>query len=216
MNEQTKEPQISSIVPQQIRSPVAMTDPLKPEPEQPATEMDPETARVIMQAVVNFHESRINENTALDRIAGYSTSNIRTAVKTVAQLVLKSAGAEPEEFSESVNTEKTTQYGTLELTLSSSTVNITLSDPKNFILENEFPVTEPADSLERAAIRFADFRDGQVKYASPETFSAAVSLDEIRHMIRGVRWMCANLLSWKDPGVILPEQLDTDGIPANV
>ena len=38
-------------------------------------------------------------------------------------------------------------------------------------------------------------------------------LQTFQHIVRGLRWMSANMLAWGDPNTIMPEQLDSKGLP---
>jgi len=180
----------------------------------PVTEMDLDTATVVLQAIVDTHESTITDETPLDQIAGYSTEQIRLAEQVVAESLMESQGAEKQALG-NPHIRKETPQGRLSLYSRDGSVYLKLNDKNtgNYILENEFATKEPKDSIDRTRPRFTDFRSGRADMTSLYGLGNNPSLAGVRHMIRGTRWMSANMLDWGNPNTIMPEQLDNRGLP---
>ncbi len=175
---------------------------------------DLETARNVLQAIVNTHEKTINETTPLARIAGYSTEQERQAVRTVAQLLTGMHGTvKPDAFERTLS--KNTPQGRLTLSLSGDTAHLFLWNGKSHevVLDNTYALQQPKPGTEW----YYGFDDHQ--HRDPwtwEKFSETAyrlhrkqSLLSIRYDRRGLRWMSANMLDWNNPDTIMPEQLDT-------
>src|SRR5260221_64429 len=61
-------------------------------------QVDFDTARTILQTIVNTHESTITETTPLDRIAGFTTEQVRQAEKVIAQSIIEKHGVRSKSF----------------------------------------------------------------------------------------------------------------------
>jgi hypothetical protein len=179
---------------------------------------DLETARTVLQAIVNTHEKTINETSPLDRIAGYSTEQVRQAETVVAQSLMDEYRIVKHGFDRKLS--KKTPQGILTLSVSDDNVHMHLwNDEKHEgVLRNTYALKQPQQS---GAELFYGFDDN--RHNDPwtwEKFSETSyrlrrkqSLLSIRYDWRGLRWMNANLLEWHNPETIMPEQLDTLPLP---
>ncbi len=186
---------------------------------QSATEMDLDTARVVLQAIVDTHEDTITEQASLDRIGGYTTEQVRQAEKVVAQSILKEHGSKfagqiPGSPPDS-STRKETPQGSLSLALSDAFVTCTLQEKESshILLRNQFLLREPDDTYrlyEKGITGFRDNRSGD--RTEIDDLENNFTLEGFRRMVRGTRWMSTNMLHWNDPNTIMPEQLDNRGL----
>lgn len=78
-----------------------------------------------------------------------------------------------------------------------------------------YPLKDPQNSLELSAYH-ALFRDywlsGDGKIVRYRDLIDDFKLDEYRFMVRGLRWLSANMLTWGDKGFLMPEQLDNPSL----
>jgi hypothetical protein len=177
---------------------------------QQQNEMDLDTATTVLQTIVDTHESSITSETQLDKIGGYTTEEIREAERVVAQSIMDKYGSEKRPYL--VSTNKLTPQGKLHLVLGKDVVHLSLFPRDNNEpppLHNSFALVEhPQHSEQRKATRFSDSLSGDKIVTSLNTLDKQPTLEGFQHMIRGVRWMNANMLAWNDPTTIMPEQLD--------
>ena len=173
---------------------------------------DLETARTILQAIINTHEKTINETTPLDRIAGYSTEQVGQAERVVAQSLMDAHGVvKPSAFEHTLR--KNTPQGGLTLSLGEDTVHMFLLNDESHevVLANTYALKQPQSGTEWY-YGFDDNRGDWNEKTFEETLYRArrkQSLLSIRHDWRGLRWMNANMLDWDNPHTLMPEQLDT-------
>ncbi len=177
-------------------------------------QVDLKTARTILQAIVNTHENTFVETTPLDRIAGHSTKQVRQAEKIVAQsLVEKSTYTFRHNPPITVFLKKKgTPQGELILSLTDESASLKLRHEREWVLENDYALEQPEGNMEHT-IGFSDYRHGGNEATLHDLKKREPSLQGIRHMWRGLRWMNANMLDWDNPNTIMPEQLDTLPLP---
>lgn len=191
-----------------------------PEEVKTQNEMNLDTARIILQALVDTHEDTFTEDTPFDRVGGYTTDQIRQAEEMVARAIIQeySGGAERGSL-EAKHASKETPDGTMHLmllndgTTDEASLNLTLKEGKKYLLVNEFSLREPDTMSSRFSTRFSDFRSGQPDVTALSTLDYRPTLANFRKMVRGTRWMSANMLAWQDPNAIMPEQLDNRAHP---
>lgn len=175
-------------------------------------------ARRILQAVVLTHESTISLNTPLEAVAGFSTEQIRKAAALVGiSVILTHRGNSVFDIT---TARKFTPSGEATLNMARrftpeglpmeeyQRLYLGLSEGDRFLIESDFPLHEPIDDFERVNVGFRDFRNGTHLSLYEISSRGQFSLDDYRHLFRGVRWMFANMLEWDKPGFIMPEQLD--------
>lgn len=176
-------------------------------------ELDLDTARVILQAIVNTHESTITDTTPIDRIAGYSLEQVREAERVVAQSLMDAHGTAT--YLGNTVIRKDTPQGKLELMTENNEIKgrgiILMLRTKigapgtkyGTVLQNLFAFEQPHQAF---AIHYG-FEDNRIGQRG--NLLKGASLENIRAMQRGLRWMNANMLDWDNPNTIMPEQLDT-------
>jgi hypothetical protein len=171
---------------------------------QPQDEMDITTARTILQAVIDTHEETLTKQTPLDTLGGYTVGQLRQAERVVAQSIIQKV---PQRY-ELVTREKRTPEGTLQLSVGTLSVGLNLIDfTRNRFIANRFPLSEPG-SLTRIFTEYADSHSEQPGGTRLSDLEKNPTLPGFQQMLRGVRWMSANLLNWENQNTILPEQLD--------
>lgn len=188
-------------------------------------EMDLDTARAVLQSLVDIHEESISED-AFDMIGEYSPEQIRQAFEVVATSLMREHGGMLDEHAMTVlppgsvvqNVEKETPQGKLSLSLVKSTISNNVSmglHPYDHsvwsLLVNEVSLDEPTGN-ERWFTGFADYRSGKKEYTL-DHLDQNYSLAGFQQMVRGTRWMSANMLDWQNPATIMPEQLDNRALP---
>lgn len=180
------------------------------DPAVEAKEMDLETARVVLQAIVDVNENAITEQTPLDRIQEYSIDQIRQAVQLVTES-LKDKSDEiypwPEKGESAYFTLQQTPQGELylfkgddfvELALMSTRFGPDISD--RFALDDK-------EGFDKRFIHFSDVRSGANIHTGLTDLEKAPTLAKVRYMIKGMRWMSANLLNWENHTALMPEDI---------
>jgi hypothetical protein len=171
--------------------------------DQCVAEMGIDKAKAVLRTIVATHESTFNAETPLDQIAEYSTADIRNALKVVARAIMDSENTTKSLLEAS----KLTSQGDLLLSMNDKSVRLKLIVAESpGVIDNNFALQEP-HVTERYQYRFADMRSGVVRGASLSR-AGNPNLDGFRQMIRGLRWMSANMLAWEKPDCILPEYFD--------
>ncbi len=196
--------------------------------------VDLPTARNMLQAVVSTHENSFTKDSQLDRVGSYSTDQVRTALQIFCLSLLSNHEVVDTELA--VSTRKLGSYGELELILFREQddnlhpmtdfqhVTLRLVDPSNKgQLENTTPLKNVKPNKRGSwdsNFGFADTRGttvvSQFKRADLSDLKHVFKLEDFRLMWRGLRWMCANILNWDQPSIIIPEQLDTPSLPPKV
>jgi hypothetical protein len=186
-------------------------------------QIDLDTARTILQAIITTHENTINETTPLDRVAGYPTELVRQAEQVVAQSLMDEHTAYRDHSAPAQSRNylrKDTPQGSLDLSLSGAVVGLQFYEKPNMflVLDNEYPLEE-IDAFTASHYGFTDRRPGGNRITLFDMRHGHdlnnPPLEGIRHMWRGLRWMNANMLGWKNQNTILPEQLDTLPLPSS-
>lgn len=181
-----------------------VTDKLKEEVEL-ITETQIATARAVLQAIVDTNEVALIE--PVDQIAGFSVEDIRSAVRVVAGSIM----GENDAFigDRSLEAEKSTPQGMATLAIGDAMINLYVVKARVHAVEFQFATPEPGGE-ERKRTRFIDQRrdEGRISHVKQNN-----TLKEFRHMIKGLRWMSANMLAWGEPDIIMPNQLDNKGLP---
>lgn len=197
-------------------------------PHEPvAPELDLETARTILQGIVNFHEQSIAKEHRSDKIGLYSTQQIWEALRLVGEdLMLRHKAklispTDPTKFP-SLGLDKTAQKDTGHLwivhrpnpqadsiALALDTTRIPkIGFSKSWtMLYCSIPLAE-WDPMIFNYHGFSDYRVEPEKHATRGKLYGKLSLDNYQFMIRGLRWLSANMLNWEGKDFIMPEQLD--------
>lgn len=197
-------------------------------PHEPVTpELDLETARTILQGIVIFHEQSITKEHPLDTIGLYSTRQIREALRLVGEDLMirhKAKLISPTDPTNipTLSLDKTAQKDTGHLGIvyrpnpQSNSIALALDTtriPKiGFskswtMLYCSIPLAE-WDTTRFNYHGFDDYRAETEKHASIGRLNGKISIDDYRFMIRGLRWLSANMLNWEGKDFIMPEQLD--------
>lgn len=194
---------------------------LQKEVSQPA-EMDLTTAQAILSRIVNIHENTINETTPLDRVSGDSTEQVRQAIAVVSLSIMDKYGKELPGFmrpgigdTTQWDADKQTPQGALGLFRTRYQVNLFLTK-SNRQLSYVFALEEPDIRWKREKLGFTDSDAPEGKQQVLVGFlgrSGQLEIEGVRHLYRGLRWMCTNLLGWDEPTVVMPEQLDNPQLP---
>jgi len=180
------------------------------------SEMSLQDARTILASIVGHHESNITSSTTPDMIGEYSLDQVRNAVCIVALDLVKDVQKESLGVK---RIHKMTSRGELTFGFFRKIKDFKITDPEyvelelidhgRIILNNSFALAEPENSFYRTFISFIDHRSRSRKYTNLYSFYDNPSLEGYQHLMRGLRWMCANLLDWNNSEVIMPEALDT-------
>lgn len=181
-----------------------------------AETMSLDEARVILQTVVDSHEQNFDANSSLSHIARYSVDVLRKAVYLVAMDI--TVDNEDDSLNPRIAV-KNTPHGKLTMKIHNTfDKNLTTTSPQDCalslenmgldVLYNDFLINQPTGNIDRAAVGFIDYRE-DVKAVSLIDMDEEPFVEGYQHMLRGLRWMCVNLLEWKtNPGVVMPEDLD--------
>lgn len=191
----------------------------------PATEptvpqIDLETSRRVLKTIVATHEDSFTDSSALDQIAGYKTEQVREAVRAFGKELFKSRP----EFSiiPSLTKKASLQHYTIEAILFTPenwdfirlTIHSTVAlGRKPFNIIEDFPLSNDS-SQSPYSNQFFDTREGGAEANIDKLKEEGPNLDKYKVMIKGLRWLSANMLSWDHPGVIMPEQLDHLPLPS--
>lgn len=199
----------------------------------PRVDMDLPTARRILETVVSIHENSFTSDSPFDRVDKYSTQEVRTAIKTVSLDILNTEGAIEGPYT--WITTKSGPYGNLEIALyknrldnnqpSDEYIYADLNTPHSpgskskRVLSCKIPFREPRVNWnldERAVTGFFDSgeTDSVNDFKRVDALNLAISfkLTDFRFMWLGLRWMCANLLDWDKPKIIMPEELNNPAL----
>lgn len=182
----------------------------------------------VLSSVVFYHERFIQELSFPERAIGFGMDQIRNAALAISLELME--GVEPNQFQKSRMIIKPSKLGQAILQLEYSnpnqlpnseklyapeSVDLKIVDSENLTFERiigtRFPLTEITDRMEALGVHFHDGRSRS--YANAYNQGRPQTLEDIRLHWRGMRWLFANMLTWDQPGVILPEELD---IPLDV
>jgi hypothetical protein len=181
--------------------------------------MDPDTARAILEAIVGTHEKIFAETaTPISLVRGYTNEQVREAMQLFADRLMNEHKAKENIAKSGRILSKNTPEGNLKLHLKANSLDLELHRYGKILLSNGFALkpVEPTGTVYQILTGFSDNRPGNMrtslfdlgrKSTSPEFRQA------FGHMVRGVRWMCANMLDWTNPNTIMPEQLDNLAFP---
>lgn len=179
-------------------------------------EMDLSAAHTVLRTIVYFKEESIFEYS--DKIGVYSREQIMSAVQIVGEdLTLRHKAKEipPTFYAPSYHEiEKKGPKGTrMKLSIrhirnSKQSENITLSlkSKDKSILWDQFPFLAWDDVSMNPTSGFIDHRTEKYVMAN-DLYNKGIK--DYRFMLRGLRWLSANLLTWDRKGIIMPEQLDS-------
>jgi hypothetical protein len=138
----------------------------------------------------------------------FDLSEIRKAARFVGDDILNSRAPKRKTHPDKPNVyefSKSTSKGTLIFIITfDEYISLELRDMKNDqkILHNTFSLVEPVISS------FTDSRWGILQMARLTDIERNSIYGNYPYLIRGSRWMFANLLSWDIDNIIMPEQLD--------
>lgn len=212
---------VSNTLPDRVAGKVASAEAAGEIPSIP--EMKLEEAQTILQTIVDTHESSITEAN-LDRIGIYSAEQIRSAMRIVTQSILDENDSKPIDDPDEEPgwyTTKQKATGEVSLFLQPSTLEMMFARPEDFydpLLHCIFPLKDPSEiPYGDEIIQFIDIRSTEreegILGANKDSLeyinrNPSEAVDRYRNIIRGVRWMSANMLKWRDADIIMPEQLD--------
>src|SRR5260370_12614737 len=176
--------------------------------------LDTKLVREILASIVNCHEKSLDP--AVGSLEQFSFFEIRQALASAAHLIVGDAQLSTGKFRSKVKRISPTRSMTLSIKYRSANSG-TLSDiphrvdlyildtaiSKSYIIQLSLTVNGVQDVFDSSFVGFKDRHQhkGQSR-VSPEAEK------DYRHLSRGLRWLCANLLTWHRPGIILPEDLD--------
>jgi hypothetical protein len=170
--------------------------------------MNPEKARSVLQAIVDTPENDPATYTSPESIGGYSTEQVRQAEKLIAQSLMEKYDGKNLVF-DLFHLKKSTPQGILSLSLSDDRVGLSLLMNGNQMLDTSFPLQDPKDSvLKIIHTGFYDYRSKQPNTNNLYDFEKKPTVEGFQHMVKGLRWMSANMLDWENPQTIMPEKLD--------
>jgi hypothetical protein len=167
-----------------------------------------EKARSVLQAIVDTHENNPATYTSLDGIGEYSTEQVRQAEKLIAQSLIKEHGGKNLAF-DLFSLKKSTPQGILSLSLSGDRVGLDLLMNGNQVLDAKFPLRDPKETILKIIhTGFYDHRSKQPN-ANLYDFEKKPTIEGFQHMVKGLRWMSANMLNWENPQTVMPEELNS-------
>lgn len=182
--------------------------------------LDLASARRVLEAIVACHEGLITEDDLIP-IKGYSILDIRAALtRSLVEIIQSKGKMSTLEFGFVTHTKQTPE-GTSHLQVNYSTKSqVDLLQPDNFVLRHdrgewyrptykmiaqlELPLKDD-DVLARHFTRFID-EDKRISVGS--LIIERRSLDDYRHLWRGMRWSAANILIRDEDRLIQPRDLD--------
>lgn len=175
---------------------------------------DTKRVREILVSLVNCHEDSLDP--AVGGLGSFSFLEVRQALASAAHQIVGQMPLSTSRFrlgvkqlSSSCTLTLTIKYSpalTTAATAPPHRVDLHLLDTaisKAYLIQLSLTVQGGQDVFDSSFVGFKDRRQSKDL--------ARVGLGggrEYRHLWRGLRWLCANLLTWERAGIILPEDLD--------
>lgn len=193
--------------------------------------MDLRSAIKVLQDIVKTDESGITESSDLTTIANYSQLQVRQALVTVVEKIVKDQhedpkitfipsapvidkgnmhgfkiGKEDHDCLCEMGLDQSDYDGTV---FNPSNINMSLKDREGFgLIENDFQLRESEFWWDGGLCGFVDRRHETREVSIIMDLEAEFDLDTYKKILRGLRWMSANVLNWNNESIILPEDLD--------
>lgn len=193
-----------------------MTTPNNEKEESLEPKMTLQEARAALQRFVSTPESSISNTSSIDNYAGLSTEQIRTAAAVIAENLTK--GVNISQYNDKDLINNTSQQYKKELQVRYSFGDNPIPNEVRIIAKNKERtdrmihstfMLKDGDSTQKILSSYADRRPDLHIHISAAKLEENFTLENFRLMLRGARWLFANLLTWNDDKVILPEELDT-------
>ena len=186
-------------------------------------------AKGILQRIVGIHQGSISEASPFDRIGEHNTTEIRGALRAVGENLIVTHNGKRMGRDSNINVVKNGSQGQVLLNMHDGFINTEPTGRPDIIslklylnggryITSYFPLDGETDALSpywfRTTELYADTRD-PVKKVTGEQMQKNLTVENYRDMIRGLRWMSANMLDWDNPEIIMPEQLDSLSLPSS-
>jgi hypothetical protein len=176
--------------------------------------LDMKLVREILAFIVNCHEQSLDP--AVGSLEQYSFFEIRQALASAAHQVVGDKQLSTGKFRSQVKRISPTRSMTLSIKYRSAITGMPSDIPhridlymldtaisKAYIIQLSLTLHGAQDVFDSSFVGFKDrYQRKDQSRVSPEAEK------DYRHLWRGLRWLCANLLTWHRPGIILPEDLD--------
>lgn len=185
-------------------------------------------AKGVLERIVGIHQDSISEASSLDRIGEYNITEVRDALRIVGENLIVTHNGKRIGQDSNMHIVKYGSQGQAlfnmhdgfinnESTGRPDSVSLTLHLNGGRYIKSYFPLDEGTDMLSPYLFRitelYADTRE-PVKKVTGEQMQENLTAENYRDMIGGLRWMCANMLDWDNPEIIMPEQLDSSSLPS--
>lgn len=175
---------------------------------------DMKRVKEILVSLVNCHEDSLDP--AVGGLGAFSFLEIRQALASAAHLIVGQMPPSTSRFrlgvkqlSSSCTLTLTIKYSPTSTAAASTLphrIDLHLLDTaisKAYLIQLSLTVQGGQDVFDSSFVGFKDRRQSKgLARVGPG------GEREYRHLWRGLRWLCANLLTWERAGIILPENLD--------
>lgn len=201
-------------------------DHANPHREMIVPEMDLKAAHAILQGIVDFKEETLTETSPLDQIGEYSMEQVRQAMRLVGNNLLSRYKEHKDRqdigYDGNINLNKLGKWPDKKRIFLSfgyepsppeghELIRISLENKQKEedLIRFDYPLKNPRDRYElfSNAGFFRYWSHGKSKQVRSSHLFDNFNIDDYRFMLRGLRWLSANMLTWGDKGLIMPEQL---------
>lgn len=179
--------------------------------------LDTKRVREMLTSIVNCHEQSLDP--AVGHPGPFSLVEIRQALASAGHLLIGDTQLSTGKFrsktkhvsatctltfSVKYHIDNKNEYDILSHRFDLCMLDIAIS--RAYLIQLSVTIHGAQDIFDSSLVGFKDWRSRKEQAASRSTME-----NDYRHLWRGLRWLCANLLTWHRPGMILPECLDDMG-----
>lgn len=172
-----------------------------------------EDARNILHAVVSVGNDSITPQTPTDRVAGFPFRRIRESIAVVGTDLISRYTVEENEQSFVMGKPL---RGDVDAILTFSKLGrrkIVYDDDRYWSIELDAGPLHAEVPLQISNhMNDVSFTDDRARYSRrvfPSNLRESLSVTDHRRLLRGMRWVCANIMEWEKPGFIMPNDLST-------
>src|SRR5260370_37821982 len=179
--------------------------------------LDPKLVREILISIVNSHEKFLDPTAR--GLGQFSFLEIRQALISAVYLIVANAQLSTGKFRSRSKRISSTSTLTLRVKYRSANTHTLPTIPhrvdlymldtaisRAYLIQLSLTVYGRQDLFDSLFVGFKDRRQHKA-----QTRVSSAEEKDYRHLWRGLRWLCVNLLTWDRPGIILPEDLDDFG-----
>lgn len=178
---------------------------LKGEP--PEEIMTIEKATKTLTDIRGVDVQAIKDDTDLTMVGGHHYREVRNAMRTIAMDLIKEkpASDDPLQFQ---GIKKQTSQGEAKLSISGGNrIWLTLTPDQQRTHDN-IMIDLHLEDFPNEELNLSGFRDLRNPRVDYKRYDYNTPIGTFQNQFRGVKWLASNLLTWKDPNTILPEDID--------